>query len=161
MSPHRRNYGFMAAASFVIGLAVFNLPKQEAYAMGDSSVQSVQMGWQWRAERSLEQRVGIRLIQIKSEGGGLFGIGRSPSLSGSLPDARRVQADVLTIDRPGKVGVAARIEFRIPKLELRGAEEGALAAIGIIGQNVVCFTPAPDEVTEATLPAWLPQAPCP
>lgn len=122
---------------------------------------SVQMGWEWRAERALEQRVGLRLIQIKIEGSGLFGIGRSPSLGGSLPDPQRVQADVISVERPGLAAKGIRIGFRIPKVELRGAREGSLAAIGIIGENVVCFAPAPVEVTEASLTGWISEAPCP
>ena len=121
----------------------------------------VKLGWEWRAERTLEQRAGLRLVQIEKEGGGLFGIGRSPSLGGSLPDAQRVQADVLSVDRPGKLAVGASIAFRIPKVELKGANEGVLVAIGIIGENVVCLTPAPEEVVEASLSSWTSEAPCP
>lgn len=122
---------------------------------------NVQMGWEWRSERLLEQRLGLRLIQIKDEGKGLFGIGRSPSLAGSLPDAQRVQADVIVSDRLGKVKIGTKITFRIPKLELRGAREGALVAVGIIGQNVVCLEPAPESVSEASLASWISDAPCP
>ena len=121
----------------------------------------VQMGWEWRAGRALEQRVGLRLIQIKKEGTGLFGIGRSPSLGGSLPDAQRVQADVVAAARPGRAEIGMKVGFRIPKVELRGASEGSLAAVGIIGDNVVCFAPAPAEVTEASLSGWISEAPCP
>ena len=122
---------------------------------------NVQMGWEWRSERLLEQRLGLRLIQIKEEGKGLFGIGRSPSLAGSLPDAQRVQADVIVLDRLGKVKIGTKITFRIPKIELRGAHEGALVVVGIIGQNVVCLEPAPAAVSEASLASWISEAPCP
>ncbi len=121
----------------------------------------VQLGWEWRAERALEQRAGLRLIQINKEGHGLFGIGRSPSLGGSLPDAQRVQAEVLAVDRPGQASLGTKIGFRIPKLDLRGANEGALVVIGMIGENVVCFAPAPAEVTEASVAGWIAGAPCP
>ncbi len=121
----------------------------------------VQLGWEWRAARALEQRAGLRLIQIKKEGHGLFGIGRSPSLGGSLPDAQRVQAEVLAVDRPGQARIGTKIGFRIPKLDLKGANKGALVVIGMIGENVVCFAPAPAEVTEASLAGWIAGVPCP
>lgn len=122
---------------------------------------NLEMGWEWRAERELEQRLGLRLIQIKQEGNGLFGIGRSPSLAGSLPEAQRVQADVIALDRPGTAKIGTKITFRIPKIELRGAKEGAFVAVGIIGQNVVCLALAPDVVNEALLASWISEAPCP
>jgi len=121
----------------------------------------VQLGWEWRAERPVEQRVDLRLIEITAEGTGLFGIGRSASLAGSLPDAQRVRADVLAVAGPGPVTVGTRIGFRIPRLELKGANPGALVAIGIIGKNVVCFVPGHAEVTEASLAGWISEAPCP
>ncbi|WP_295392084.1 hypothetical protein [uncultured Thiodictyon sp.] len=121
----------------------------------------VQLGWEWRAERALEQRAGLRLIQIKKEGNGLFGIGRSPSLGGSLPDAQRVQAEIIAVDRLGRAEAGTRIGFRIPKRELRGAKEGALVAIGMIGQDVVCFVPAPAQITETSLASWISEAHCP
>lgn len=158
MSANQWRFRFVVATSLVTALTVFNLYKEEPLAMADLNVQ---MGWEWRAERLLEQRLGLRLIQIKEEGNGLFGIGRSPSLAGSLPDAQRVQADVIALDRPGTVKIGTKITFRIPKKELRGAHEGALVAVGIIGQNVVCFAPAPAAVSEASLASWISEAPCP
>lgn len=148
----------VVAMSFAMALTVFNLYQEEPLAMSDLNVE---MGWEWRAERALDQRLGLRLIQIKKEGNGLFGIGRSPSLAGSLPDAQRVQADVIALDRPGVGRVGTKIAFRIPKIELRGAEEGALVAVGIIGQNVVCLALAPDAVNEASLSSWISEASCP
>lgn len=158
MNVHRRRFRLVAVTSLATALTLFNLIREEPYAMADPLVQ---LGWEWRAERALEQRAGLRLTRIKDEGNGLFGIGRSPSLGGSLPQAQRVQAGVLAADRPGPANVGAGIEFRIPKVELRGANEGALVAIGIIGHNVVCLAPAPAEVTEASLAHWLSGAPCP
>lgn len=158
MSAHRRRFGLVAAASLATALAVINLHREEGSAMANPSVQ---LGWEWRAERALEQRAGLRLTRIESEGSGWFGIGRSPSLGGSLPDARRVQAEVLAVDRPGQASIGTDIGFRIPKLELKGAKAGALVAIGIVGENVVCFAPAPSELTEASLADWISEAPCP
>jgi hypothetical protein len=158
MSTRLQRFRTMAVTLFALALTVLNLLREETFAMADPLVQ---LGWEWRAERPLEQRVGLRLVKIEKEGGGLFGLGRSPSLGGSLPDAQRVQADVLAIDHPGQAVVGGKIAFRIPKVELRGASEGALVAVGIIGRSVVCLAPAPAEVTEDLLAGWLSEAPCP
>lgn len=158
MCTRPQRFRTMAVTLFASALTVLNLLREETSAMTDLSVQ---LGWEWRAERPLEQRVALRLVKIEKEGGDLFGLSRSPSLGGSLPDAQRVQANVLAIDRPGQVAVGGTIAFRIPKLELRGASEGALIAIGIIGRSVVCLAPAPAEVTEDLLAGWLSEAPCP
>lgn len=120
----------------------------------------VHFGWEWRSGRALEQGLGLKIIKIKSEGGGLFGIGRSPSLAGSIPDARRVQADVVVLDKVGAVKVGDRVTFRIPKIELKGANEGALAVVGTIGQKAVCFVPAPKTVSEESLADWMSVASC-
>lgn len=158
MSAHRRRFHGLAAASLITGLTLFNLFREEPLAMADPVAR---MGWEWRAERTLEQRAGLRLTRVKQEGGGLFGIGRSPSLGSALPDAQVVLADVLAVDRPGQAEVGGKIEFRIPKFELKGAQSGTLVAIGIIGQNVVCLAPAAAGVTTDSLASWLPAAPCP
>ncbi len=155
---HCRRFPFVAAASLATAFGTFNLYSEEPFAMADTSSQ---LGWEWRANRALEQRAGVRLTRIEKEGGGLFGIGRSPSLGGSLPDPRRVQAQVLAVDRPGQASAGTEIGFRIPNVELKGAKEGALVAIGVIGKNVVCLSPAPAHVTETSLANWIPEAPCP
>jgi hypothetical protein len=158
MSARHRRFRGLATASLIIGLIVFNLFGEEPFAMADPVTR---LGWEWRAERALEQRVGVRLTRVKRESGGLFGIGRSPSLGGSLPDAQVVRADVLAVDRPGPAEVGNTIEFRIPKFELKGAESGTLVAIGIIGQNVVCLAPAAAGVAASSFGSWLSEAPCP
>lgn len=158
MSVHRRRFRGLAAAALIPGLVLFHVLAEEPFAMADPVTR---LGWEWRAERALEQRAGLRLTRVKREGGGLFGIGRSPSLGGSLPDARVVRAEVLAVDRPGRAEVGGTIEFRIPQLELKGADAGALVAIGIIGGNVVCLASAPAGVTASSLALWLTEAPCP
>lgn len=158
MNANLWRFRFVVAMSLTTALTVFNLYQEEPLAMSDLNVE---MGWEWRAERALEQRLGLRLTQIKKEGNGLFGIGRSPSLGGSLPDAQRVQADVIALDKPGIGKIGTKITFRIPKIELKGAQEGALVAVGIIGQNVVCLALAPDAVNEALLSSWISEVSCP
>lgn len=127
------------------------------HAMAQSTAK---LGWEWRAKRALAQRVGIKIDRIKRESGGLFGILKSPSLGGSLPDPMEVDASIVAVDRPGLVDPVGTIRFRIPMMELNDAEAGTLAALGVIGETVVCFAPAPTGMTEDRLAEWLPDAPC-
>ncbi|WP_157798649.1 hypothetical protein [Dyella ginsengisoli] len=125
------------------------------------SSKSSKFGWEWRADRDLDQRAAVRLVSIKAESGGLLGIGRSPSLSGSLPDAQKVDAEVLAISAQGPMSRDEQIVFRIPKLELHGATIGNVVEIGVIGSNVVCLRQIPGDVQDASLDTWLAGAPCP
>lgn len=118
------------------------------------------LGWEWRAERALAQRAALRLERVKPEGGGLFGILKSPSLGGSLPDAMAAEAVALAVQGEGPLRAGARLAFRIPKLELKGAAAGAVVMIGVIGDNAVCLTPAPEPLDDADVSAWLADAPC-
>ena len=154
----RRRGVIAATVSIMTALAVFYLETEGSFAMAKPSLQ---LGWEWRGGRALEQRAALRLTKIEKEGGGLFGIGGAPSLGGSLPDAQKVEAEVLAVDQPGPVAAGTRIGFRIPKLELGGAEPGTLVAVGLIGQNVVCLVRVSGEVDEASMAGWLPGVDCP
>lgn len=116
------------------------------------------LGWEWRAGRELAQRAGLRITKIRAEGGGLFGWGRFPSLGAALPEAQVVEARVIAVDKPDQIVAGAQIRFRIPKVELRGAAEGDIVAVGIIGGTVVSLVRPPTDVSEDTIASWLPAA---
>ena len=78
MSTRLQRFRTMAVTLFALALTVLNLLREETFAMADPLVQ---LGWEWRAERPLEQRVGLRLVKIEKEGGGLFGLGRPRHLA--------------------------------------------------------------------------------
>lgn len=121
---------------------------------------TLKLGWEWRAERALEQRVALRVTSVAKEKRRFFGLLDSPSLAGSLPDPMEVAGEVLHIDRNGPASAGDILGFRIPAMELGATGTGSRLAIGIIGDKVVCLSAAPDDVTDADLPAWLPDAPC-
>ena len=112
-------------------------------------------GWEWRADRVVQQIALVRLGSVKKEGGGLFGILKSPSLEGSLPDPMKIEAKVLSVDREGQLTAGETLGFRMPKYEMQEAAAGDAAAIGLIDDVVVCFIRAPSEMNAADLEAWL------
>jgi hypothetical protein len=152
-----RFQSIVAAALLMAATALIFLVQGEGMAMAHADGK---LGWEWRAGRALAQRAAIRIEAAKKEGGGLFGIGKSPSLGAALPDAMTVSGHVVAIDRPGVAKPAGAIGFRIPRVELKSAKVGDLVAIGIIGDAVVCLTPAPSGIADTALAAWLVEAPC-
>lgn len=152
-----RPRGAAWAAAIVAALTI----GQSFAGEGDKSMSGqAKLGWEWRADRTLEQRAALRIERVVKERGGLFGIGRAPSLAGSLPDARRVAALVLTAQGEGPAVPGGPLDFRIPGVELQGAEAGRVVGVGIIGNAVVCLTPAPDGLSEEGLADWLAKADC-
>ena len=120
----------------------------------------VNLGWEWRAQRAMSQRVGLRIESLTKEKSKFFGLLNSPSLGSSLPDPMNITGKVITVDRPGAAIAGQTLSFRIPRMEAQDVKVGDLIAIGIIGEMAVCIAPAPDEVGEDNIAGWLPEAEC-
>lgn len=118
------------------------------------------LGWEWRAQRAVNQRVGLRIESLKKEKPRFFGLLNSPSLGSSLPDPMNITGKVISVDRQGTAIAGQTIAFRVPRMEVKDVKVGDLIAIGIIGEMAVCIAPAPDEVGEDNIAGWLPEAEC-
>lgn len=152
---------WMRFAPVTVALSIATLSPGHVYGANEEYTMAEtpkMLAWEWRAGRELGQRAALRVLSVRAESGGLFGLGRAPSLGGALPDARVVEGDVLTVDRPGVLAAARRIKFRVPKLELRGAGEGSVLALGLFGDKVVCLAVAPANLKEDALAQWLSSA---
>jgi hypothetical protein len=133
----------------IVVTAVVALSVAEGARMSSDTLQ-----WQWPAGRKADRKVLGKVSSIKPESGGLFGIGRSPSMGDSLPDAQIVGFDVIA-------GDSGKFKLRMPLLELHGAKKGTIAGIGIVdGEYLICFAPAPAGVSEAELGTWLKKLDC-
>ena len=93
----------------------------------------IKLEWEWPAERQLENRVLVRVNEIKPEGNGLFGLKSSPSLATSFPEPT-----VLTgfIVKGGEVINGKEVELVLPKVELEQLKVGQLAMLGIVNSNI-------------------------
>lgn len=160
----RRNAVRVGLLAAVVAVGVFaagfggwigQTMKGSAMAQGKAG-----FGWEWRAARTVEQRAGLRLQTIRKESGGLFGFLKSPSLTSAIPDPMEITATAIATDGPGPVEPGETIQFRIPRVELGSAAGGDLVAISIIGDAVVCLSPAPQGMSESDIADWLPDAPC-
>lgn len=120
----------------------------------------VELGWEWRAQRALDQRIGLRIDQIEKEKTGIFGILNAPSLDRSLPDPMNIQGTVSAVDRPGLISANQSISFRIPRMEMNDVEVGDWIALGIIKEKAVCLSRAPVDISKDNIGVWLVDAPC-
>lgn len=144
-----------AVAAAIFGLAV--LANNGAIGMADNQPQ---LTWEWRAGRALAQRAAVQLGTIKKEGGGLFGLRKSPSLGGALPDAMVVESRVLAVNRSGVAVVGTPLRFRIPKVELGSHKTGDIVVVGIIGQAAVCIDSAPAGAQPEQAADWIDSVGC-
>jgi hypothetical protein len=80
-----------------------------------------ELKWEWPGDRAPDVRLVVAVEGLSEEGGGLFGLKRSPSLGDSLPDPVVLRGRVVG-GEPGWVGRA--VKLRLPRLELPEVRAG-------------------------------------
>ena len=112
--------------------------------------------WEGAADRNPSTFLIVTVTDIAKEGGGLFGIRRSPSFADALPDARVLEGRVTTGPLSGR-----DVRLRAPGAELPDLHRGDRAAFGLIGEEAcICVLSVPSGMTDEQLPAWLAQQRC-
>lgn len=111
--------------------------------------------WQGAADRKPAQFIAMRVNAIRKEGGGLFGIGNSPSLAGAMPDARLVEGSRIGEDGPA-------VKVKVPGGELpKGLDKGSRVVLGLVdARHVICLLVPPDTVADSALASWAPSQRC-
>lgn len=109
--------------------------------------------WEWPGERDPEKKIAIEVTHIAEEKSEIFGLQNSPSLGRHLPDPVVVTGREISSD----AAALSELKIRMPKLELRGAKEGDVLAVGILpGRLVICAEPIPLESSQRKeILAWL------
>jgi hypothetical protein len=121
-----------------------------------ASTQPKNLKWEWPDGRKPDRFLAIGLTNVAKEGGGLFGIRRSPSFTDTLPDARVLEGKVAT----GPLG-GSPVRLRAPGGEIPGLSAGDRAAFGMIGDQVcICVLKVPAEVQDAQLADWTARQSC-
>jgi hypothetical protein len=134
---------------------MFALILSEQNAM-TSSIEPTNLKWEWPGGREPDRFLAIGLTRVAKEGGGWFGIRRSPSLADSLPDATIIEGKVTSGMLRG-----SPVRLRAPGAEIPQLHAGDRAAFGMIGDHVcVCVLIVPSTVTDADLPDWLARQTC-
>lgn len=97
----------------------------------------VDLTWEWPADRVAEQKLLVKVVEIKAEGSGFFGFKKSPSFAGNLPDPVTVKAKLISQENNLK---DKTVEITLPKLELESIKANDFAVIGIIASKTcICI----------------------
>ena len=110
----------------------------------------MQLIWEWPADRTVEQNLLIKVIDVEKENTGIFGFEKTPSFAGNLPDPVTVKAKVINQE----IGsIEKTIKLVLPKLELKSIKKDDFAVIGILGSNVcICIKHAESENIDVSCP---------
>jgi hypothetical protein len=112
--------------------------------------------WEGAADRKPASFLIVTIANFAKEGGGLFGIRRSPSFADALPDARVLEGRVTTGPLSGNT-----VRLRAPGAELPDLHRGDRAAFGMVSdQACICVLLVPADMTDAQLPDWLAHQRC-
>ena len=105
--------------------------------------------WQGAADRKPVSYVALRVERIHKEGGGLFGIGNSPSIVGALPDAQLLEGVAIG-------GDGGAVTARVPGGEIpAGLQAGSRVVLGLVDAgHLICLLVPPQDVADAALPSW-------
>ena len=111
--------------------------------------------WQYADNRKPAQFIAMRVKDIRKEGGGLFGIGNSPSIAHSMPDARLIEGGRIDAGGPA-------VKLRAPAGELpKSLNKGSRAVLGLVdARHVICMLLPPETVDDAALLTWAAGQPC-
>ncbi|HUB48047.1 MAG TPA: hypothetical protein VMB73_23965 [Acetobacteraceae bacterium] len=124
--------------------------------MTSSSAAQTKLTWEWPAGRRTDRFLAVKLTRVAKEGGGLFGIRRSPSLADSLPDAKILEGSVMQ-----GINTGEHVSLRAPGAELPRLAAGDRAAFGLVEDRIcICVLQIPADITEDRLGAWLSRQSC-
>ncbi len=97
----------------------------------------IELTWEWPADRVAEQKLLVKIVDVKNQSAGFFGFGKTPSFAGNLPDPVTVKAEVMNKegDLKGKI-----VELTLPKLELESVSVNDVAVLGVVdGEVCICI----------------------
>lgn len=118
----------------------------------------LELKWEWPADRQPDDKIIVRVNDVKQQGGGFFGIKRSPSIASNLPDPIELRAAVI---EGGEGWTANSVKLILPKLELPGVKVDHKVALGILAKKTcICAARVPDRLSGSGLRDWLEKWAC-
>jgi hypothetical protein len=109
------------------------------------------LNWEYPADRDPGQFLLVRIDDAEKEGGGIFGIRRSPSLAGAMPDAMNWTGTIVDGESSGD-----RVHIRVPGEDVPSVHKGDRVALGIVeGTTCICVLVPPANLDLAQARAWL------
>lgn len=117
----------------------------------------VEYQWQFPAGRTPSAWSIVEVSGIHRKSRGLFGIGRSPSIAGNLPDAHTIAGTAIAGENSGTA-----VSLDLPGPEANRIGSSAHVALGVVDDGVViCLQPVPSDVAPADRLAWAEETGCP
>ncbi len=99
----------------------------------------IELKWEWPAERTVEERILIKVDKIKLQSSGFFGIRKSPSLAASIPGPTVVFG---VIQGNNKLTAGKTLSVVVPKLEIEPLNSGGYAVLGLVETDIcICIVP--------------------
>ncbi len=106
----------------------------------------IELNWEWPADRAADQKILIKVTDIKKQSSGFFGIKKSPSLAQNLPDPMVLSATLIGNESNLK---NKTLELVLPKVELGEIKNNDIAILGVIaGKTCICIKAAESENTD-------------
>jgi hypothetical protein len=112
--------------------------------------------WEGRDNRVPDRFLVLRVQRVEKEGGGLFGLRRSPSLAENLPDATILEGEEI-----GPSGNGARVTLHLPGADLPPVNRGDRVVLGVVGENAcICVLAPPSHLADDQVAGWASSQPC-
>lgn len=110
--------------------------------------------WEGAADRKPTLFAPIKVLGVKKERGGLFGLRNSPSMEGFQPDSHLIEGTLLQ--------GGGKVRLSLPGSEVpAGLASGARAVLGLVdADHVICVLLPPAEVTDDALATWAASQTC-
>ncbi|MFV8784033.1 hypothetical protein ACNKU7_16555 [Microbulbifer sp. SA54] len=141
---HRYGLGVDSKISFTTNfIAVFVLS-----LIGGCAVSAdIELKWEWPADRAVEDRILIKVEDIKPQGSGFFGFKKSPSFASNLPEPTVITG---TIQNTDDLIQGKSLKIIVPKPEIGDTTIGGYAVLGIV-ENDICICIVPVASAEADI----------
>lgn len=98
----------------------------------------IELTWEWPADRTVEQKLLVKILDVKKEGPGLFSFKKTPSFASNLPDPVTVKAKL--VNQEGSLKDKT-IELTLPTLELESIKANDFAVLGVVESKIcICVT---------------------
>ncbi len=106
----------------------------------------IELNWEWPADRVIEDRILIKITDIRKASSGLFGIKKSPSLANSLPDPQVISGVVVN---SGSSIDTKSVKLVAPQLEIQEVKAGSYVMLGIVSSTIcICIAPVDNKETD-------------
>lgn len=108
----------------------------------------IELKWEWPDGRAIEDRILIKVEDVKARSSGLFELKKSPSFAENIPDPTVITGIVQNKDT---VIGGRSLNIVAPKPEIGSTETGSYAVLGVVENDVcICIVPVESENVDIT-----------